>query len=155
MAKDSVLRVQEILHSKGDELTGVEYIYDERLENGKTRQFRVYIKKSQFEEISISVKNFSVKFEDFIDITRPLLLENPHPNDIHKAFRLLDTDQSDTIDINELAVFMPLIVPNSNAYMLLRHFEKVDSNKDYRLNLEEFTQFIKRNLVRDLVLGRL
>jgi Ca2+-binding EF-hand superfamily protein len=36
--------------------------------------------------------------------------------DISEAFQLLDTDNSETIDINELAVFMPAIVPDSNRY---------------------------------------
>lgn len=150
----SVLRVQEFLHHKGDDISSVEYVYDERFDNGKTRQHRVHIKKSDFDRITVEEKNYSLKFDDFIDVTRPLLLGTHHPNDIHKAFRLLDTDQSDTIDIHELAIFMPCIVPKSNSYMLLRHFEKADTNKDYKLNLDEFTDFVKKNLIRDMVIGR-
>jgi Ca2+-binding EF-hand superfamily protein len=72
--------------------------------------------------------------------------------DISEAFQLLHTDNSETIDINELAVFMPAIVPDSNPYMLLRYFQKADTNNDYRLNLDKFTEFLKKDVVRDLAL---
>jgi hypothetical protein len=48
---------------------------------------------------------------------------------------------------------MPAIVPDSNPYMLLRYFQKADTNNDYRLNLDEFTEFITKDIVRDLALG--
>ncbi|CAF4443867.1 unnamed protein product, partial [Rotaria sp. Silwood2] len=54
----------------------------------------------------------------------------------------------------ELASFMPAIIPNSNSYMLLRYFQPADTNNDYKLNLDEFTAFIKKEVIRDLALGR-
>ncbi|CAF4565868.1 unnamed protein product [Rotaria sp. Silwood2] len=74
--------------------------------------------------------------------------------DIPEAFRLLDMDNSESIDIGELASFMPAIIPNSNSYMLLRYFQPADTNNDYKLNLDEFTAFIKKEVIRDLALGR-
>jgi hypothetical protein len=150
------IRVHEVLHRKGDKITAAEYVYDEFQVNGKTRQHRVIIKKEAFESIAATVKKSTIPFESFTKVTRPLLMgHHAAIADISEAFQLLDTDKSETIDINELAVFMPAIVPDSNAYMLLRHFQKVDTNNDYRLNLDEFTEFIKKDIVRDLALGRL
>jgi len=76
-------------------------------------------------------------------------------DDIPEAFRLLDTDHSGTIDIGELAAFMPVIVPDGNPHMLLHHVQKVDKNHDYKFNLAEFTELIKHGVGRDITLGRL
>jgi Ca2+-binding EF-hand superfamily protein len=150
------IRVHEVLHRKGDKITAAEYVYDEILGNAKTRQYRVIVKKEEFDGIAATIKKWTIPFESFTKVTRPLLMGNYATTaDISEAFQLLDTDKSDTIDINELAIFMPAIIPGSNAYMLLRHFETVDTNKDYKLNLDEFTEFIKKNIVRDLALKRL
>jgi hypothetical protein len=150
------LRVQEFLHRKGDKITAAEYVYDEFLDNGKKYQHRVIVRKEEFEGIAATIKKWTIPFESFTKVTRPLLMgHDATAADISEAFQLLDFDKSETIDIYELAIFMPAIVPDSNEYMLLRHFQKVDTNNDYRLNLDEFTEFIKKNIVRDLALGRL
>jgi hypothetical protein len=151
-----IIRIQEHLHRKADTITAAEYVYDEYLGNRKTRQHRVIVKREEFEQIAAAQKKSAIPFESFIKVTRPLLMGHNAANaDISEAFQLLDFDKSETIDIYELAVFMPAIVPDSNEYMLLRHFQKADTNNDYRLNLDEFTEFIKKNIIRDLALGRL
>ncbi|CAF1569665.1 unnamed protein product, partial [Adineta steineri] len=68
---------------------------------------------------------------------------------------LLDADHSGTIDIGELAIFMPVIMPNASPYMLLHHIQKADKNCDYKLNLQEFTLLINQGIGRDIALGRL
>ncbi|CAF1221442.1 unnamed protein product [Rotaria magnacalcarata] len=154
MSSSSQLRVQEILHQKDDKITAAEYVYDEFISKGKTRQHRVIIKRDEFEHIAAVNKKPWFTFENFTKITRPLLMANDAEEDIPEAFQLLDLDKSDKIDINELAVFMPAIVPNSNPYMMLRYFQSADTNSDYGLNLDEFTAFIKKGVIRDLALGR-
>jgi len=148
-------RVREILHRKGGQITEAEYVYTESHGNGKTRQHRVSVKREEFERLAATIKKPALPFDSFTKVVRPFLMGNHAAEDIPEAFRLLDTDNSDTIDIAELAVFMPAIVPDSNSYMLLRHFQKADTNNDYRLSLDEFTAFIKKGIVRDLALGRL
>jgi hypothetical protein len=150
------IRVHEVFHRKGDKITAAEYIYDEFQGNGKKHQHRVIVRREEFEYIAATIKKWTIPFESFTKVTRPLLMgQHATDADISEAFQLLDADKSETIDINELAVFMPAIVPDSNPYMLLRHFQTVDTNNDYRLNLDEFTVFIKKDIVRDLALGRL
>ncbi|CAF4864205.1 unnamed protein product [Rotaria sp. Silwood1] len=148
------LRAREILHRKGNQITEAEYVFDEIHANGKVRQHRVSVKKEEFERLAATLKKPTLSFDDFTKVTRPLLMGHHAAEDIPEAFRLLDTDNSDTIDIGELAVFMPAIVPNSNSYMLLRYFQVADTNNDYKLNLDEFTAFIKKGIVRELALGR-
>ncbi|CAF3844254.1 unnamed protein product [Rotaria sp. Silwood1] len=154
MDDNSRLRVHEVLHRKGDQITEAEYVYDEIHSNGKIRQHHVHVKRGEFERLAASIKKPWLSFDSFMKVTRPLLMGHLAAEDIPEAFRLLDTDHSDTIDIGELAAFMPAIIPNSNSYMLLRYFQPADTNNDYTLNLDEFTAFIKKGVVRDLALGR-
>lgn len=154
--KANEIRIQEIPQQKGDKVIGVEYIFDELLSREKVKQYRVQVKKEEFDRVAATVKKWTIPFESFTKVARALLLgDKAESGEILEAFELLDTDKSETIDINELALFMPVIVPGSNAYMLMRHFQKVDANSDYHLNLEEFTDLIKRNIVRDLAIGRI
>ncbi|CAF1923194.1 unnamed protein product [Rotaria magnacalcarata] len=73
--------------------------------------------------------------------------------DIPEAFNLLDTDHSGTIDMDELAASMPIIVPKSSPQMLLHYIRKADENNDHKLNLKEFTTFIKQGVGRDIAIG--
>ena len=155
MAGDYRLRVREILHRKSSQITAAEYVYDEIYSNGKTRQKRVIVKREEFEQIAATTKKPTLSFEDFVKITKPLLMGHHAADGIPEAFYLLDTNKSNSIDINELAVFMPAIVPDSNSFMLLRYFQTADTNNDYQLSLEEFTEFIKKGVIRDLALERL
>ena len=157
MANDqSPMQVHEVEHRKGDKISAIEYVYDEKHGNGKTRQQRVMIKKEDFDRVAATIKKWTISFDSFTKVARALLMgHHATDSDILEAFQLLDTDKSETIDINELALLMPAIVPGSNAYMLLRHFQKVDTNNDHILNWEEFTAFVRKNFIRDLALGRL
>ncbi|CAF1155792.1 unnamed protein product [Adineta ricciae] len=148
-------RVHEHFHRKGDQITEAEYVYDEILGKGKVNQKRVHVRREVFEQIAATIKKETLPFEDFIKVVRPFLMVESALADIPEAFSLLDTDKSNSININELAVFMPAIVPNSNQYLLLRYFQPADTNNDYMLSLEEFTEFIKKGVVRDLALGRI
>ena len=155
MANDkSAAYVQEFMHKKDDIVTEVEYVYEE-IKDGKKRHERIHVKRENFERLSAELKKTSLSFEDFMIVVRPFFLGEEATKNIPEAFNLLDADQSGTIDIAELALFMPAIIPGSNQYMMLRYFQAADKNKDYKLSFEEFTDFIKKGYVRDLALKRL
>jgi Ca2+-binding EF-hand superfamily protein len=63
----------------------------------------------------------TLPFDSFAKVLRPFMMGKHASEDIPEAFRLLDTDHSETIDIGELAAFMPVIVPDANPHMLLHH----------------------------------
>lgn len=146
--------VHEFVHKKDDIVTEVEYVYEE-IQDGKKRHHRIHVKRENFERLSAELKKTSLSFEDFTIVVRPFFLGEEATKNIPEAFHLLDADQSGTIDIAELALFMPAIIPGSNQYMMLRYFQAADKNKDYQLSFEEFTDFIKKGYIRDLALGRL
>jgi hypothetical protein len=156
MAQDTYdIRVDETIHRNGDQIVEAEYIYNEVRGNGETRNYRVSVKRQDYEQLSSKINKPTLPFDKFVKVLRPFMIGQHAAEDIPEAFRLLDTDHSGTIDIGELAAFMPVIVPDGNPYMLLHHIQKVDKNNDYKLNLAEFTALVNGGIGRDITLGRL
>ncbi|CAF3349150.1 unnamed protein product [Rotaria sp. Silwood2] len=149
------IRVTENLNWIGSQINDVEYRCEEIHDNGDRVNYRVAISRVDYERLAATSSPRPIPFNSFTKVLRPFMLGRHALDDIPEAFRLLDSDHSGTIDIGELAAFMPCIVPNANPYMLLHQVQKVDKNCDYKLNLSEFTELIKRGIGRDLALGRL
>lgn len=148
------IRVDETIHHSGGQIVEVDYVYNE-IHNGDTRNYRVAIKRQDYERLAATINKPTIPFDSFTKVLRPFMMGKHASEDISEAFRLLDTDHSGTIDIGELAAFMPVIVPDANPYMLLHHVQKADKNNDYKLNLQEFTALINAGVGRDIALGRL
>lgn len=149
------VRIDETLHRMGDQIIEAEYVYTETQSNGDTRNYRVLVKRQDYQRLATGMNKPTLPFDQFVKVLKPFMMGHLAATEIPEAFRLLDTDRSGTIDIGELAAFMPVIVPNGNPYMLLHHIQKVDKNNDYKLNLAEFTDLLNRGIGRDIALGRL
>jgi hypothetical protein len=148
------IRVAETFNWVGSQINDITYQCEEIHYDGEKCNYRVVINRADYERLAASKPGISLSFNSFTRVMRPFMLGRHAADDIPEAFRLLDSDHSGTIDITELAAFMPAIVPNANPHTLLHHVQKVDKNCDYKLSLLEFTQLIKRGIGRDLVLGR-
>ncbi len=111
--------------------------------------------RQEYDRLAANMDKPTLPFDKFLKVLRPFMLGKHAADGIPEAFRLLDADHSGTIDIGELAAFMPVIVPDGNPYILLHHVQKVDQNHDYKLNLAESTVLINRGVGRDITLGRL
>lgn len=149
------VRVDETIHRMGDRIIEVEYVYTETQVSGDSRKYSIKVKRTDYERTAMTITKATLPFDQFVKVLRPFMMGEHASADIPEAFRLLDNDRSGTIDIGELATFMPVIVPDGNPYMLLHHIQKVDQNCDYKLNLTEFTNLIKNGVGRDIALGRL
>ncbi|CAF1583089.1 unnamed protein product [Adineta steineri] len=149
------VRVDETVIRQGDRLVEVDYIYTETRENGDQRNYQITVKRSDYERLATSMNKSTLSFDKFAKVLRPFMMGKFASEDIPAAFGLLDTDHSGTIDLGELAIFMPVIMPNASPYMLLHHIQKADKNCDYKLNLEEFTSLVNQGIGRDIALGRL
>lgn len=147
--------VEELIHQKGGQITEVEYLYKELYSNGEERRYRILVKRTDYRRVAATITKPTLPFDQFVKVLKPFMIGSQAADNILEAFRLLDTDCSGTIDIGELAAFLPVIVPDANPYMLLHHIQKVDQNNDYKLNLTEFTALINQGIGRDIALGRL
>jgi Ca2+-binding EF-hand superfamily protein len=154
MSNQYDIRVDETIHQQGGQISEVEYVYHES-HIDDVRDYRVGVKRQDYERLAATMNKPTLSFDSFAKVLRPFMMGKHASEDIPQAFRLLDTDNSHTIDIGELAAFMPVIVPDANPYMLLHHVQKADKNSDYKLNLQEFTDLVNQGVGRDITLGRL
>ncbi|CAF1456405.1 unnamed protein product [Adineta steineri] len=155
MTDVSDVRVDETVVRQGNRPVEVDYTYTETWKNGNQKTYQIQVKRADYERLATSRnKSTALSFDDFTKVLKPFMMGKFASEDIPTAFRLLDADNSGTIDANELAAFMPIIVPNSSSHMLLHHIQKADRNNDYKLNLQEFTSLINQGIGRDMALGR-
>jgi Ca2+-binding EF-hand superfamily protein len=152
---ESTVRVDETISQSAGRVSEISYVYTETQANGTTTNYNVTVKRQEYERLAKELDKITLPFDSFTQVLRPFMMGKYASEDIPKAFKVLDTDHSGTIDIGELAAFMPVIVPNANPYMLLHHVQKADKNGDYKLDLNEFTDLINRGVGRDITLGRL
>ena len=149
------IRVDETIHQRAGRIIEVDYEYQETRAYGEIRKYRVAIKRPEYERLAAKMNKPTLSFDHFAKVLRPFMMGQHASEDIPEAFHLLDADRSGTIDIGELAAFIPVIVPDANPYMLLHHVQKADKNGDLKLNLQEFTTLINQGVGRDIALGRL
>ncbi|CAF0869098.1 unnamed protein product [Rotaria sp. Silwood1] len=122
------IQVDEIIHQDGGQVAEAEYLYKETRGNGEERNYHLSVKRRDYERLAASIQKPTLPFDQFVKVLKPFMIGPHAADDIPEAFRLLDVDHSGTIDIGELAAFMPVIVPDANPYMLLHHIQKVDQN---------------------------
>jgi hypothetical protein len=121
------------------------------------RHYRAIIKRDEYERIiqsNMSDKD-SISFDDFVRILRPIMMGTYVGDELREAFYLLDKDQSNTIDIDELADFLSIIHSEVTKDILLHYVGKIDINTDQKLNFDEFTDMILRGIGRDIVCGHI
>jgi Ca2+-binding EF-hand superfamily protein len=127
-------------------------------EQDHSRQYRHYqatIKRDEYEWMiqTYMFDKDKLPFDSFVRILRPIMMGTYVGNELEEAFNLLDKDQSGTIDIDELADFLPIIHSDVTKEALLDYVGKVDVNSDQKLSFDEFTDMILRGIGRDIVCG--
>lgn len=144
---------QEIVHRENGRTTLVEYIYEEIRSHGETHKYHVKVPRQTYEQVARTLWTETIPFDKFLKVLRPLMIGEYAADEIPHAFRILDTDNSNTIDIRELNAFVPIIAPDATPNSLLYYVRQVDRNNDNKLDLKEFTQLILKGVGRNLALG--
>ena len=147
--------VEETVHQDAGRIVGVDYIYTENRPEGGRRHYHVAIQRQHYERLAARTMKTTIRFDHFIKVLRVFMMGHYASEDIPEAFRLLDTDYSCTIDMNELAAFLRVIEPDANPHLLRHHIQKADRNGTSKLNLAEFTDLVNQGIGRDIALGRL
>ncbi len=147
--------VHERIHYSGGQVSAVEYVYTEVQGVGSDKH-TVNVSWESYEQLARRSATPSSPFNNFVKgLSAFMMGKHGAVSDIAEAFCLLDTNHSDFINLNELAAFMLVIGPNVTPDMLIDHVRKVDKNHDLKMNLTEFSDFIMKNIERQIALGRL
>jgi Ca2+-binding EF-hand superfamily protein len=146
--------VHERIVNSGGRISTIEYVYSEAHATG-SQAHTISVKREEYERLASKSKKPTLPFDEFVKVIRVFMMgKHASVGDIPEAFRALDTNHSGQINLNELAAFMPVIVPNTTPEMLVDYIRQVDKNHDLRLNLTEFTDLIAQNIGRKIALGR-
>lgn len=121
----------------------------------RARNYQASIKRHEYERLAnkIQYQRDVLPFDTFIIILRTFMMGTYVPEEIHQAFRLLDKNSSNTIDLDELSAFVPVIHPNMAKDTLLNYIHKVSDNDDQQINFDQFKQMILKGIGRDIVCG--
>ena len=144
----------ETLRRSNGKIIEVIYQYTETQKGATLSSYDVSVKREDYDKVSAPVGKEKLLYDRFLKVLRPFMMGLYAADDIPRAFEILDADSSGKIDVNELAAYLPAIVPDATASMLLNHLKKVDSDSDYKLTLTEFTELIIRGIGRDISKGK-
>jgi Ca2+-binding EF-hand superfamily protein len=121
------------------------------------RHYRAIIKRNEYERLieTYMVDKDQLSFENFVRILRPIMMGTYIDNELREAFSLLDQNQSNTIDIDELADFLSIIHSKMTKEILLHYLAKINIKTDEKLHFNEFNDFVLHGIGRDIVCGHI
>jgi Ca2+-binding EF-hand superfamily protein len=158
--------VSETVYRRYGEIIEISYEYEETkqeqiVENMQTKQerrarnYQASIKRTEYERLAgkIQYQRNVLPFDIFVAVIRPFMMGTYAVEEIREAFHLLDRNSSNTIDLDELSAFLPVLHPNITKETLLHCMNKVAEHDDQQINFDEFKQMILKGIGRDIVCG--
>jgi Ca2+-binding EF-hand superfamily protein len=160
--------VSETVYRRYGQIIEIVYEYDEVREEqvfdymqttqeSRSRTYQASISRTDYEQLAnkVQYQRHVVPFDTFVCIIRPFMMGTYTNEELREAFRLLDSDASNTIDLNELSAFLSVLHPNMSKEILSNYINKVAKNGNQCINFDEFSQMILRGIGRDIVCGLL
>ncbi|CAF1060340.1 unnamed protein product [Rotaria sordida] len=152
MFNEHKIIVTETISEKYGQIAEVQYEYDEN-DYGKNKKYHIKWSRQDYNRTASRLYRPSMSYDKFIKVLRTFMMGKYAIEDVPEAFRLLDTDRSNTIDITKLHEFICIILPKTNPYLLLHQIQKADRDGDYKLNFNEFKSFIEQGCGRNVSIG--
>ncbi len=163
---DLCYTVSETIHRRYGQIMEIVYEYSETRQEEieenmqikqekRARNYQASIKRDEYNRLAnkVEYRRDVLPFDTFVFVLRPFMMGTYAPEEIREAFRLLDKNSSNTIDLDELSAFLPVIHPNMTKKTLLNYFDKVSHNGDQQINFDQFRQMVLKGVARDIVCG--
>jgi hypothetical protein len=160
--------VTEAVHRHHGQIVEIVYEYEEMRqeqieENMQARQetrertYHASIKRDHYERMlrQLQGQRDALPFDSFVQVLRPFMMGTYAADEIREAFRLLDRNRSNTIDVEELSAFFPVIHPFVDKTTIRNYINKVTNSVDQQINFDEFNQLVLRGIGRDIVCGHI
>ena len=165
---DLQFSVTETVYRRRGQIVEIVYEYEEvrqeQVEDNmqikqekRARNYQSSIKRDEYERIARRFENQRVvlPFDSFVHVLRPFMMGTYAAEEIREAFRVLDRNASNTIDLDEFLAFLPVIHPTISKETLANYVTKVTNSLDQQINFDEFNQLILRGIGRDIVCGHI
>lgn len=121
--------------------------------NKKERRSRLYntmITRKQYNNLA-KQSYYTLSFDDFLVVLRPFMMGFYHCDELKKAFQILDKNHSNSVDIRDLAKFLPIINVHTTLETLKSYFKKLDFNHDGKFTYDEFRSLILQGIGREII----
>ena len=154
-----------VYRDSSGQVTQVDYQFDETIVTETTgsssslarqntekrnRTYDIRVNREQYPELASQLSNV-LSFDSFIDVLRPFIMGYYADDELERAFKTLDRDQSGNIHFDELSSFLPIINEAVDSDALLQYVQKIDDNFDGRISYDEFRSLVLRGIGRDIV----
>jgi Ca2+-binding EF-hand superfamily protein len=116
----------------------------------RNRLFDTTVTREQYQDLARRLKN-PLSFDDFVTVLRPFIMGFYAADDLEKAFKTLDRDNSGSIPLTELGSFLPLLNDTIDNKALYEYVRKVDTDFNGKLNYFEFRSLVLRGIGRDII----
>ena len=135
-------------------LNSVEFDFTESHGNGSTVR-TIKFTRDEYKRSASQALSKTLSFDDASKVLNAFMKGSLATDDhILEAFNALDQNGSGIINVDELALFTPVIAPNFTRETLKSLISKVDRNHDSKLGYSEFANFIKKDIGRQIALNR-
>ena len=143
--------VHKRIHQGHDgRIQDIEFDYTEGHDVGKVAK-TVNISRDQYDRFNSINARQQVPFDNAVDVLNAFMKgSHARHEEIQKAFHILDSNHSGQISIHELQAVTGVIAPQYDIAELVDSVAKVDRDHNYRMDFSEFTNFIKRNVGRQI-----
>jgi Ca2+-binding EF-hand superfamily protein len=121
--------------------------------NKKERRSRIYdtnITRQQYNFLATDIRN-ALSFDYFLLVLRPFVMGFYQNDQLKRAFSILDKNHSGTINIDQLARFLPIINEYATTDVLINYIKRADIDTDGNLNYDQFRTLILKGIGRDII----
>jgi Ca2+-binding EF-hand superfamily protein len=132
-------------YKQDDKVIAIDFTVKMTDEKGQTTEKTVSMDEDAHKEL-LKSKKTTLPFDKVVQVLRPFILGKSAEKEIPAAFKILDADNSGSIDIKELAVFLPCFLPDFTEEKLKAHIKKIDVNTDQKMSSAEFTQLCNKGI---------
>jgi Ca2+-binding EF-hand superfamily protein len=118
----------------------------------RNRSYDVTITREQYQTIA---PKLPLSFDEFVTVIRPFIMGYYVNDELERAFRTLDKDGSESINLSELNSFLPILNGEITDDALENYVRKVDEDFNGNLNYDEFRSLVLRGIGRDIICNHL
>ncbi|CAF0973249.1 unnamed protein product [Rotaria sordida] len=119
----------------------------------KEKRGRIYdanITRKQYNQLTRDIHN-PLSFDDFILVLRPFMMGFYQNDELKQAFKILDKNHSNSIDIHDLVNFLPIINEYTAINTLQDDIRKSNFNLDGHLTYDQFRSLILKGIGREMI----
>ena len=134
---DEIMKIYDVFYDKNKKNDNLK---DRKIKFKKIlKSYYKWLKDAEYKYIYNLIKEKEI---DVLIQSKKIMIERKYKNDVIKLFGKFDTDNNDSIDLEEFKSVFSLIDENINIENV---FKEADINNDNEITIDEFILFMAKN----------